>query len=112
MLQTLGIIINPAKFGEKVTVELIQDMVIAPLIGAAGALALRAYEEKVRNPSVVLVFAAIVLYPIVYAFITLFRQGSALVPTQTILSIFVIITGVFFLAGCGMYYFHGRQDRR
>ena len=112
VLQSLGIIINPEVFGEKVTAELILDMVTTPLYGAAGVLSLRAYEGKVRNLPVVLAFAAIILYTIVYYFVTLFRQGSTFTPTQTILAFFIIVTGLTFLVGWGMYYIQNRQDRR
>ena len=112
VLQTLGIIINPEKFGEKVTVELILDMLVALLVGAAGVLSLRAYEEKLRNSPLVLVLAAFILYPIVYAFITLFREGSTLAPIETILVILILAAGLTFLVGYGMYYMQSRQDRR
>ena len=110
VLQTLGIIINPEKFGEKVTVELILDMVVALLVGAAGVLSLRAYEEKLRNSPIVLTFAAVILYPIVNAFIMLFREGNSLAPIETILAIFIIVAGLTFLTGYGMYYIQSMQD--
>ena len=111
VLQTLGIIINPEKFGEKVNIELILDMVIAILVGGAGVLSLCAYKEKLQNSPAVSVFAAFILYPIISVFITLFREGSALVPIQRILAIFIIIAGLSFLAGYVMYYIQYRQDR-
>ena len=110
VLQTLGIIINPEVFGEKITAELILDMVAAPLYAAAGVLSLRAYEGKLRNSPILLVFAAVILYAIVFNFIALFRQGSTLAPAQTILGIFIIVTGLSYLIGCGMYYIQNRQD--
>ena len=111
VLQTLGIIINPEKFGEKVTVELILDMGVAILIGATGVLSLRAYEEKLRNSPIVLVFAAVViLYSIVSSFILLFSEGSTLTPIQMILVIFIIVSELTFLVGCGMYTIQCRQD--
>ena len=103
-------LINPEKFGEKVTVELILDMVVALLVGAAGVLSLRAYEEKLRNSPIVLTFAAVILYPIVNAFIMLFREGNSLAPIETILAIFIIVAGLTFLTGYGMYYIQSRQD--
>lgn len=109
VLQTLGIIINPEKFGEKVTAELILDIVVAPLYGAAGVLSLRVYEGKLRNSPVVLLFALVILYAVVYNFVTLLRQGSTLAPTQTIFIIFVIVAGLTFLVGCGMYYIQYRR---
>lgn len=112
VLQSLGIIINPEVFGEKVTAELILDLVTAPLYGAAGVLSLRAYEGKQRNLPVFLVFAAVILYTIVYYFVMLLRQGSAFTPTQTILAIFIIVTGLTFLVGCGMYYIQQRRRAR
>ena len=111
VLQTLGIIINPEVFGEKVTAELIQDMGVALLAGAAGVLSLRTYEEKMRNSLIVLVFAAaVILYTTVNGFTMLFREGSAATPIQMILYIFIIIAGLTFLAGHKMYLTHYRQD--
>lgn len=112
VLQSLGIIINPEVFGEKVTAELILDLVTAPLYGVAGVLSLRAYEGKQRNLPVFLAFAAVILYTIVYYFVMLLRQGSSFTPTQTILSIFIIVTGLTFLVGCGMYYIQYRRRAR
>ena len=110
VLQTLGIIINPDIFGEKVTLELILDMLVAIVVGAAGVLSLRAYEGKLRNSPIVLVFAAVILYPIANAFIMLFRGGSKLAPIETILAIFIIVAGLTFLTGYGMYYIQSRKD--
>lgn len=112
VLQTFGIIINPEKFGEKVTIDLILDMVVAFLVGVAGVLSLRAYTGELRNSPIVLVFAAISLYPIVDAFIRLFRDGSALAPIVRILAIFIIIAGLTFLVGYVMYCIQSRRDRR
>ena len=113
VLQSLGIIINPEKFGEKVTVELILDMLFALLAGGVGVLSLRTYEEKMRNSPIVLVFAAIViLYSVVSGFIMLFSEGSTFAPIEMILIIFIIVTGVTFLVGYGMYCIQYRQDRR
>ena len=111
VLQTLGIIINPEVFGEKVTVELILDMLFAIVAGAVGVLSLRAYEEKLRNSPIVLVFAAaVILYSAVNGFIMLFSEGNALAPIQMILIIFIIVAGLTFLAGYGMHYIQSRQD--
>ena len=110
VLQTIGIIINPDIFGEKVTLELILDILVALVVGTAGVLSLRAYEGKLRNSPIVLAFAAVSLCPIVNAFIMLFRDGSTLAPIQTILAIFVIVAGLTFLTGYGMYYIQSRQD--
>ena len=111
VLQTLGIIINPEVFGEKVTVELILDMLFAIVAGAVGVLSLRAYEEKLRNSPIILVFAALViLYSVVNGFIMLFSEGSTLAPIQIILIIFIIVAGLTFLTGYGMYYIQSRQD--
>jgi hypothetical protein len=113
VLQSLGVIINPEEFGEKVNAELILDMGYAILAGAAGVLSLRAYEEKMRNSSIVLVFAtAVILYSIVNCFNMLFRGGSTLTPIRIILIIFVIVAGLTFLVGYGMYYIQYRLDRR
>ena len=110
VLQTIGIIINPDIFGEKVTLELILDILVALVVGTAGVLSLRAYEGKLRNSPIVLAFAAVSLCPIVNAFIMLFRDGSTLAPIETILAIFVIVAGLTFLTGYGMYYIQSRQD--
>ena len=110
VLQTLGIIINPDIFGEKVTLELILDMLVAIVVGAAGVLSLLAYEGKLRNSPIVLIFAAVILYPIVSSFIILFRGGSTLAPIEAILAIFIIVAGLTFLTGYGMYYIQSGQD--
>lgn len=112
VLQTLGILINPERFGEKVTVDLILDMVVAPLYAAAGVLSLRAYEGKLRNSPILPVLSAVILYAIVYYFIALLRQGSTAAPSQMILAIFIIVTGLSFLVGCGMYTIQNRRDQR
>lgn len=112
VLQTLGIIINPEAFGEKVTVELILDMGFAILVGATGVLSLRAYEEKLRNSPIVLVFASvIILYSMVNGFIMLFTEGSTLAPIQMILVIFIIVAELAFLVGYGMYTIQSKRDR-
>lgn len=112
VLQTLGIIINPEVFGEKITVELILDMGFAILVGATGVLSLRAYEEKLRNSPIVLAFASvIILYSMVNGFIMLFTEGSTLAPIQMILVIFIIIAELAFLVGYGMYTIQSRRDR-
>ena len=110
VLQSLGIIINPETFGEKVTAELIMDMVVAPLYGAAGVLTLRAYEGKLRNFPITLLFALVILYAVGYYFVMLLGQGSTLVPIQTILVIFIIITGLTFLVGHAMYFVQHWRD--
>lgn len=110
VLQTLGIIINPDVFGEKVTLELILDMLVAIAVGIAGVLSLRAYEDKLRNSPIVLAFAAVILCPIVNAFVMLFREGSTLAPIETILAVFIIIAGLTFLTGYGMYCIQSRRQ--
>ncbi|MBR1478906.1 MAG: hypothetical protein IJ608_13260 [Lachnospiraceae bacterium] len=110
VLQTLGIIINPEVFGEKVTLELILDMLVAILVGAAGVLSLYAYKGKLRNSPIVLALAAVILYPLINAFIMLFRDGSTLAPIETILAIFIIVAGLIFLTGYGMYYIQSKRD--
>ena len=113
VLQTLGIIINPEVFGEKVTVELILDMGVAILAGAAGVLSLLTYEEKMKDSPLALVFAAaVILYTNVYGFIMLFGEGSKLIPIEMILVIFIIIAGLTFLIGHGMNYALYRQNER
>ena len=113
VLQTLGIIINPEVFGEKVTVELILDMGVAILAGAAGVLSLLAYEEKMKDSPIALVFAAaVILYTTVYGFIMLFGEGSKLIPIEMILVICIIIAGLTFLIGHGMNYALYRQNKR
>lgn len=114
VLQTLGIIINPEKFGEKVTVELILDMGLAILVGAVGLLSLRAYEEKMRNSTIALVFAAVViLYSMFNLFLMLFSEGVALAPIQMVLFIFIVIAELTFLVGCGMYtYVHPNMEQK
>ena len=111
VLQTLGVMINPGKFGAKVTSELILDMVVAVLVGFAGFISLRAYEEKLRNSPLVLVLTAVMLYPIVNALIAMIRDGSTLAPAEMILYIFILITGLTFVIGFIMYYIQYRQDR-
>ena len=113
VLQTLGIIINPEVFGEKVTVELILDMGVAILAGAAGVLSLLTYEEKMKDSPIALVFAAaVILYTTVYGFIMLFGEGSKLIPIEIILVICIIIAGLTFLIGHGMNYALYRQNKR
>ena len=113
VLQTLGIIINPEVFGEKVTVELILDMGVAILAGAAGVLSLLTYEEKMKDSPIALVFAAaVILYTTVYGFIMLFGEGSKLRPIEMILVICIIIAGLTFLIGHGMNYALYRQNKR
>ncbi|MBQ8094520.1 MAG: hypothetical protein IJ242_13240 [Clostridia bacterium] len=113
VLQTLGIIINPEKFGEKVNTELIVDMGVAIMAGAAGVLSLLSYEEKMKDSPTVLVFAAaVILYPTVNGLIVLFRKGSTLIPIRVILVICIIIAGLTFLVGHGMDYILYRQERR
>ena len=113
VLQTLGIIINPEVFGEKVTVELILDMGVAILAGAAGVLSLLTYEEKMKDSPIALVFAAaVILYTTVYGFIMLFGEGSKLIPIEVILVICIIIAGLTFLIGHGMNYALYRQNKR
>lgn len=111
VLQTLGVIINPERFGEKVTLDLILSMLVALLVGAAGLLSMRAYQEKLHNSSVVLLFSAIILYPIINAFITLFKGGRAIAPTDAILAIFIIIAGLTYIIGIIMYFIQYRFDR-
>lgn len=113
MLQTLGIIINPEVFGEKATVELILDMGVAILAGAAGVLSLLIYEGKMKDSPIALVFAAaVILYTTVYGFIMLFGEGSKLIPIEMILVICIINAGLTFLIGHGMNYALYRQNKR
>ena len=113
VLQTLGIIINPEVFGEKVTVELILDMGVAILAGAAGVLSLLTYEEKMKDSPIALAFAAaVILYTTVYGSIMLFGEGSKLIPIEMILVICIIIAGLTFLIGHGMNYALYRQNKR
>lgn len=87
-------------------------MVFAPLYEAAGVLTLRAYEGKLRNLPIAVLFAVVILYAMVYNFVTLLKQGSTLAPIQTILVIFIIFTGLTFLVGYVMYFIQYWQDQR
>lgn len=112
VLQTLGIIIKPENFGEKVTEELILDMLVAPLIGAVGILSLRAYESKLPNTPYTSLFAAIILYPIVNAFLILFGAKGNLAPTETILAVSVILAGLTFIVAYTTNYIQHELDIR
>ncbi len=111
VLQTLGVIITPERFGEKVTADLILSMLVALLVGSAGLLSMSAYKETLHSSPIVLVLSAVILYPIINAFSTLFKGGHSISPAEAILAIFIIIAGLTYIVGIIMYFIQHRLDR-
>ena len=110
LLQTIGIMINPQLFGEKIDALITLDFVFALLLGAIGALALLVYAGILQNRLIFLLLAIFIFYPTIHIFVVRIGNGQIIAPTEVILGILIILAGMLFVIGLVMDYVQYKQE--